>query len=88
MTHEGLRSATNSCTGSSDKQHWAEEEPKLDNARRIRGICNIDPEDKEFKDTLKNARKKLEVYMDSAMPRKSRKTSGNLSLKASKDPQE
>ena len=30
----------------------------------------IDPEDMEFKDTMKNARKKLEVPLESAMPRK------------------
>ena len=35
--------------------------PKLDNARRLRGICFIDPEDKEFKETIKNTRKKLET---------------------------
>ena len=35
--------------------------PKLDNARRLRGVYFIDPEDKEFKETIKNARKKLET---------------------------
>ena len=42
-----------------EKQKWAIEKPKLDNARRLRGIYFIDPEDKEFKETIKNARKKL-----------------------------
>ena len=31
------------------------------NARKLRGIYFIDPEDKEFKETIKNARKKLET---------------------------
>ena len=31
--------------------------------RRLRGIYFIDPEDKEFKETIKNARKKLETPM-------------------------
>ena len=30
---------------------------KLDNARRLPGIYFSDPEDKEFKETIKNARK-------------------------------
>ena len=42
-----------------EKQKWSDEEPELDNARRLRGIYFIDPEDKEFKETIKNARKKL-----------------------------
>ena len=29
--------------------------------RRLRGIYFIDPEDKEFKETIKNVRKKLET---------------------------
>ena len=41
--------------------------PKLDNARRLRGIYFIDPEDKEFKETIKNARRKLETPMAPAM---------------------
>ena len=36
---------------------------KLDNARKLRGIYFVDPEDKEFKETVKNARKKLETPM-------------------------
>ena len=42
--------------------------PKLDNAKRLRGIYFIDPEDKEFKETIQNARKKLETPMAPAMP--------------------
>ena len=33
---------------------WSNEKPKLENARRLRGIHFIDPEDKEFKETIKN----------------------------------
>ena len=51
-----------------EKQKLAIEKPKLDNAGRLRGIYFIDPEDKEFKETIKNARKKLETPMAPAMP--------------------
>ena len=44
------------------------ERPKLDNARKLRRIYFIDPEDKEFKETIKNARKKLETSMAPALP--------------------
>ena len=40
-----------------EKQKWAEEKIHLDNARKLRGIYVIDPEDKEFKENIKNARK-------------------------------
>ena len=40
----------------------------LENARKLRGIYFIDPEDKEFKETIKNARKKLETSVAPAMP--------------------
>ena len=43
-----------------EKQKWSEEKIHLDKARKLRGIYFIDPEDKEFKETIKNARKKLE----------------------------
>ena len=46
-----------------EKQKWAIEKPKLDNARRLRGIYFIDPADEEFKNIMKNARGKLEVPM-------------------------
>ena len=51
-----------------EKQQWSHEQLHLDNARRLRGIYFIDPEDKEFKETIKNARKKLETSMALAMP--------------------
>ena len=57
------------------KECWAIEKPKLDKARRLRGIYFIDPEDKEFKEAIKNARKKLETPMAPAMPCKTCKKS-------------
>ena len=35
-----------------EKQKWTIEKPKLDNARRLRGIYLIDPADAEFKETF------------------------------------
>ena len=55
-----------------EKQNWAIEKPKLDNARRLRGIYFIDPASAEFKETLQNAQRKLEVPMPAAMPCKTR----------------
>ena len=48
-----------------EKQKWAIEKPMLNNARRLRGICFIDPDDEAFKNIMKkkNARRKLEVLM-------------------------
>ena len=42
------------------KQKWAVEKPKLDNARKLRGMFFVEPYDEEFKRTMKNARRKLE----------------------------
>ena len=50
-----------------EKHKWSNEKPKLDNVRKLRGIYFIDPEDKEFKETVNNARKKLETPMAPAM---------------------
>ena len=58
-----------------EKHKWVIEKPKLDNARRLRGIYFIDPEDKEFKENIKNARRKLETPMAPAMPCKTCKKS-------------
>ena len=58
-----------------EKHKCAIEKPKLDNARRLRGIYFIDPEDIEFKQIIKNARRKLETPMAPAMPRKTSKNS-------------
>ena len=44
-----------------EKQKCSHEKLHLENARKLRGIDFIDPEDKEFKVTIKNAGKKLET---------------------------
>ena len=49
-----------------ERQKWAIEKPKLDNARRLRDIYFIDSE--EFKLTMKHARRKFEIPMPAAMP--------------------
>ena len=51
-----------------EKQKWSEEKLHLENARKLRGIYFIDPEDKEYKETIKNARKKLETSIALPMP--------------------
>ena len=60
-----------------EKQKWSHEKPQLDNARKLRGIYFIDLEDKEFKETIKNARNKLETPMAPAMPCKISKNNKN-----------
>ena len=50
------------------KQKWTIEKPKLDNARQVRGVFFIEPYDEEFKHSMKNARRKLEIPMPAAMP--------------------
>ena len=50
-----------------EKQKWSNEKLHLENERKLRGICFIDPEDKEFKETNQNARKKLETSVAPAM---------------------
>ena len=50
-----------------ERHKWSNEKPHLDDARRLRGICVFDPEDKEFKEAIKKARKKLETPMAPAM---------------------
>ena len=51
-----------------EKQKWSNEQRHLDNARKLRGTYFIDPENKKFKETIKNARKKLETSVAPAMP--------------------
>ena len=51
-----------------EKQKWSNEKLHLENARKLRGIFYTDPEDKEFKETIKNARKKLETSVAPAIP--------------------
>ena len=61
-----------------EKQKWSNEKPKLDNAGRLRGIYFIDPEDKEFKENIRNARKKLETPMAPSMRCNTCKKSKNV----------
>ena len=51
-----------------EKQKWSNEKFHLDNARKLRGIYVTDPEDKELKEPINNARKKLETPIAPAMP--------------------
>ena len=60
-----------------EKQKWSEEKLHLENARKLRGIYLIDPEDMEFKETIKNARKKLETSAAHAIPCKIMKNCGS-----------
>ena len=60
-----------------EKQKWSEEKIHFENARKLRGIYFIDPEDTEFKETIKNARKKLETSVAPAMPCKIMKNCGS-----------
>ena len=53
-----------------EKSKWTSDKSKLDNARKLRGIYFIVPEYAVFTETSKNARKKLEIPMVPAMPRK------------------
>ena len=45
---------------------------------KLRGIYFIDPQDKEFKETINNARKKLDTPVAPAMPCKIRKNNQNF----------
>ena len=58
------------------KQKWAIEKPKLDNARKLRGIFFIEPEDEVFKNIMKNVRWKFKIPMPAAMPCKTPINSG------------
>ena len=60
-----------------EKQKWSNEKLHLENARKLRGIYFIDPEDTEFKETIKNARKKLETSVAPGMPSKNPKNCGS-----------
>ena len=55
------------------EKEWAIEEPRLDNARKLRGIYFIGADDEEFKDIMKYARRKLQVPMPAAMPCKTQR---------------
>ena len=56
-----------------EKQTWAVEKPKLDNARNLRGIYFVEPDYEESKDTMEKSRRKLEVPMPAGMPRKNQR---------------
>ena len=45
------------------KQELAQEKPKLDNVPKLRVIFFIDPDDRQYSEILKNARRKLERLM-------------------------
>ena len=60
-----------------EKQKWSNEKLHLENARKLRGIYFIDPEEKEFKETIKNAREKLETSVAPALPCKIMKNCGS-----------
>ena len=51
-----------------EKPKWTIQKPKLDNARKLRLIYFIVPEDEECEEIMKNARRKLEKPMPAAMP--------------------
>ena len=51
-----------------ERQKWSNEKLHVENARKLLGIYFIDPAEKEFKETIKNARKKLETPIAPAMP--------------------
>ena len=60
-----------------EQQKWSEEKLYLENARKLRGICFVDPENTEFTETIKNAREKLETSVALAMPCKILKNCGS-----------
>ena len=53
-----------------ENQKGSNEKLHLENARKFRGIHLIDLENKDFKETIKNARNKLETPVAPAMPYK------------------
>ena len=50
-----------------EKQKWSEEKLHVENDRKLRGIYIIDIEDTEFRETIQNARKKLETSVAPAL---------------------
>ena len=68
------------------KEKWSNEKLHLENARKFRRICFIDAEDGEFKETIKNAREKLETPIAPAVHRKIMKENcGSGASKKNKD---
>ena len=68
-----------------ERQKWSHEKLHLDNARKLWRIYFIDPEDEEFKETIKNARKKLETTMAPAVPCKTNKNNQNWVTRGKSD---
>ena len=60
-------------------------EAEIDNARRLRGIYCIDPDDEEYKETFKNARRQLERPMAAAMPCKRKAQTSTTKLVAKQE---
>ena len=59
-----------------EKHKWSDEKPKLDIARRLRGIYFIDPEDKEFKEPLRlHERNWKHRWFPPCLARQARRTS-------------
>ena len=73
----GAGSQWKSAPSPKEKQKWSNEKLHLENAQKLRGIYYIHPEDTEFKETIKNARKKLETSVAPAMPCKILKNCGS-----------
>ena len=69
-----------------EKQQWAFEKPKLDTARKLRGISFIDPEDTESRETMKNARKSWNCLWNQPRPARSRPTTAEPCDKESATP--
>ena len=59
-----------------EKQKWSNEKFHPENERKLRGTHLTDPGNTEFKETIKNAREKLEMPMALAMPCKIAKNFG------------
>ena len=55
-----------------EKQQWSMDKPKFDDALQLRDVSLIDPDDKEFKETMKNAWKELDLPFGSSHARRDR----------------
>ena len=71
-----------------EKQEWTREKPKLDNARKLKGIYIIDPDDRENSEILKNARRKVERPVALAMPCKRMDNQHNCLTKVKAEPKD
>ena len=63
-----------------EKQKWSHEKLHHENPRKLRGIYFINLEDKEFKETIKNAREELETPVAFAVPCKIMKSNKNVGV--------